>query len=191
MSLSIANAQIDLRHGYYSGAAGIFASSLAWFVAAGVAALLSPDRGVWALLIGGMLIHPVGLLICKLLGAPGRHSVGNPLASLAGASTVWLIASLPLAYVISRPWVDWFFPAMLLVIGGRYTVFATLYGMRLYWLLGVALIAAAMSLVSLSAPAAVGALTGATLEAVFAVICLLQHRRWTREQPASTSTPAP
>ena len=45
MSLSIANAQIDLRHGYYSGAAGIFASSLAWFVAAGVAALLSPDRG--------------------------------------------------------------------------------------------------------------------------------------------------
>ena len=33
--------------------------------------------------------------------------------------------------------------------------------------------------------------TGATLEVVFAVICLLQHRRWTREQPASTSTPAP
>lgn len=178
MGMSVSDAQADMRRGYYSGAAGILASAIAWSVAAGVAFSGPAEKAVLALLIGGMLIHPVGLAICKLLKARGAHTPGNPFGELAGASTFWLIFCLPLAYVLSRQDTGWFFAAMLLIIGGRYLVFATLYGMRLYWALGLALAAAGFVLGYLRATAPIGAATGAAIEAVFAMLFLVQHRRW-------------
>lgn len=180
MDMSISQAQTDMRQGYCSGADGILASALAWSVASGVAVAYSPQKAVIALLVGGMLIHPVGVLFGKLLGGRGTHAKGNPLALLAGASTFWLIFCLPLAYAISLQEPRWFFPAMLLVIGGRYLVFATLYGMRLYWALGLTLAAAGYALGFLAAPVHVGAIAGAAIEVVFAVIFLIRHRRWER-----------
>jgi hypothetical protein len=176
--MSISEAQVDMRQGYCSGGAGVLASALAWSVAAGVAVVGSTLNAVWVLFIGGMVIHPLGVLICKLLGARGGHTKGNPLGQLAGASTFWLIFCLPLTYALSLQELGWFFPAMLLVIGGRYLVFATLYGMRLYWVLGLALAAAGFVLGYLTAPAYVAAVAGASLEALFAAIFLLKHRRW-------------
>ncbi|WP_374473803.1 hypothetical protein [Arenimonas sp.] len=81
--MTVPQAQADMREGYYGGAAGILASALAWSVAAGYAFFATPGHAIWALLVGGMLIHPVGLLICKLLGARGAHTKGNPLCLLA------------------------------------------------------------------------------------------------------------
>ncbi|MCX6611158.1 MAG: hypothetical protein NTW74_09950 [Acidobacteria bacterium] len=180
MDFTILEAQVDMRRGYFSGAPGILASALAWSVAAWIAVFVSPQSAILALLVGGMLIHPVGLLICKMLGARGSHSKGNPLGELAGASTFWMIFSLPLAYGLGLQNAGWFFLAMLLVIGGRYLVFATLYGMRLYWGLGLALAAAAFALGPMLVPAPVGVIVGAVLETVFGVICLVMHRRWVR-----------
>lgn len=77
--MRISEAQRDMRQGYLSGGAGILASALAWSVAGGVAVFSSAQNAIWALLIGGMLIHPVGLLICKLLGSRGAHTKGNAL----------------------------------------------------------------------------------------------------------------
>lgn len=189
MDMSISEAQADMRRGYCCGGAGILASALAWSVAAGVAIFFPAPKAVWTLLAGGMLIHPVGVLICKLLRASGSHTKGNPLGQLAGASTFWLIFCLPLAYALSLQNPAWFFPAMLLIIGGRYLVFATLYGMRLYWVLGLALAGAGLALGYLSAPVRVAAFTGAALEAIFAVACLAQHRR--RLRPSNPFEPKP
>ena len=189
MDMSVTEAQSDMRQGYRSGATGILASALAWFTAAGVAALTSPQKGIWALLIGGMLIHPVGLLICKLLGSRGTHTKGNPFGLLAGASTFWLIFCLPIAYLLSARQSNLFFPAMLLIIGGRYLVFATIYGMRLYWALGLALAGAGFALANINATASVSALVGAVLETVFAIACLGQHRRWARPNTSFKPTP--
>lgn len=180
MEMTIAQAQSDMRQGYCSGATGILASSLAWFVAAGFAVLASPPQAVWALLVGGMLIHPVGLLLCKLVGSRSIHSKGNPLGLLAGASTFWLIFCLPIAYLLSLWQPGLFFPAMLLVIGGRYLVFSTIYGMRLYWALGLVLAGAGFALAALQATVFAGAVAGAVLEALFAIACMAQHRRWAR-----------
>jgi hypothetical protein len=52
-----------------------------------------------------------------------------------------MILSLPLACVASTVNIDWFFPSMLLVIGGRYLTFATIYGTRAYWVFGAAILA--------------------------------------------------
>lgn len=182
MDMSISEAQADMRRGYFSGGDGILASAIAWSVATAFAVSSSAQKAVWALLIGGMLIHPVSVVVCKLLGARGTHTKGNPLSQLAAASTFWLIFCLPLAYVLSLRKPEWFFPAMLLIIGGRYLVFATLYGMHLYWALGLALAAAGFALGYLAAPVHVAAATGAALEVIFGVICLVQHRRWMRDK---------
>lgn len=179
--MDISEAHRDMRVGYLSGAPGILASSLAWAAATGTAALASPQQAIWVLFIGGMLIHPAGLLIGKMLGASVTHTRGNPLAGLIGANTIWMIACLPLAYIASMQMIEWFFPAMLLIIGGRYLTFGTLYGMRLYWVLGFALIGAGFGLGVLAPAPVMSAGVGAALEFVFAIAAFTLHGRWAKQ----------
>lgn len=169
--------QRDMRAAYAGGGPGMFASALAWLTAGIVALQVSPERAVLALFAGGMLIHPVGVLLTKAIGHRGQHSHGNALGTLALETTVWLVLSMPLAYVVSLYRVDLFFPAMMLVIGGRYTTFATIYGTRVYWACGGALVAAAYALASLKAAPGPAALTGAAIEAAFAVWIVATARR--------------
>jgi hypothetical protein len=166
---SLADAQHDMRHAYAGGAPGMLVSASLWVAAGLVCVERSPERGVWTLLIGGALIHPLSVLVYKAIGRPGRHARGNPLASLAWASTLWLVLMLPLAYAASRLRIEWFFPAMLLVIGGRYLTFATLYGTRLYLACGAVLALAGWLLGQALAPPALAAFAGAGLEGLFAI----------------------
>lgn len=68
------------------------------------------------------------------------------------------------------------------MIGGRHLVFATIYGMRLYWGLGLALTGAACLLGILPGmvPAQAGVVAGAGIEMGFGVACLMVHRGWVR-----------
>jgi len=76
--------------------------------------------------------------------------------------------------------IAWFFPAMLLVIGGRYLTFHLLFGLRVYWLLGLTLAAAGYLLgTSLAAPV-VSAFVGASIEALFAAYILIGNARAAR-----------
>ena len=154
----------------------MFASALAWLAAGLVAAQVSPERAVLTLFAGGMLIHPAGVLLARALGRRGQHAHGNPLGTLALETTVWLVLSMPLAYVVSWYRVDLFFPAMLLVIGGRYATFATMFGTRVFWICGGALVAAAYALASLKATPATAAFSGAAIEAAFAVWIAVTNR---------------
>lgn len=176
VTTSIAEAQADMRAAYAGGGLGMLTSSLAWCTAGGVAWIESPSAAVIALLIGGVLIHPVATLLEKAVGRSASHAKGNPLASLAMASTAWLILSLPLAYVVSLYRTEWFFPAMLFVIGGRYLTFSTLFGSRIYLVCGAALAAAGVLLVKFHATAITGAFTGSAIEAIFAFL-ILRFRR--------------
>jgi len=164
----LADLQRDLREAYAGGGPGMFASALAWLAAGIVAVQVSPERAVLTLFAGGMLIFPVGVLLTKALGYRGQHAHGNPLGTLALETTVWLVLSMPIAYVVSLYRVDLFFPAMLLVIGGRYATFATMYGTRVYWICGGTLVAAAYALAALRAAPATAAFTGAAVETAFA-----------------------
>ncbi len=173
---TIQQAQKDFRFSYFGGAPGVLASALVWLTAGLVSIFRSPQQAVIALLVGGMLIHPVGLLITKVLGRSAKPAAGNPMTRLALETTAWLILSIPLVYVVSLYKIEWFFPAMLLVIGGRYAVFATMYGARTFWACGGALAAAAYVLVKINAGPTAGAFTGAAIEAVFAMVVFAQAR---------------
>jgi hypothetical protein len=66
---------------------------------------------------------------------------------------------------------------MLLVIGGRYLVFATIFGMRSYWALGLALAAAGFGLAWRGAGPLPIVAAGAGIELGFAMVGLVRHRR--------------
>jgi hypothetical protein len=166
-----------MRSAYLDGAPGVLVSGLVWAVAGCVAVWVSPQRAVWALFIGGAFIHPLAVLLTRLLGCSGRHAPGNPLGPLGMATTFWMIMMLPLAYGVSLLRIDLFFPAMLLVIGGRYFCFHTLYGKRLYWVLGATLALASYALIGLNASVALGGFAGAVIEVVFACVLLAGARR--------------
>jgi len=173
---TVAQAQADMRVGYLSGAPGVAVSATAWLVAAGVALAATPTAATWALLIGGAFIHPVSILVTKLLGSPGTHATANPMAGLALESTFWLLAGIAIALGAQALQPEWFFPAMLLLIGGRYLTFQTIYGIRLYWLLGAVLCGAGILLVLLRVPVFAGALTGGLLELAFAAALYTRAR---------------
>ena len=168
-STSVAEAQRDMRAGYYGGAPGMLASALVWLVAGGIAVTGTPAQAILALFVGGMGIHPVGVVLARALGRPGAHTRGNPLGALALESTGVLLLGFPLAYVVAQAHQTWFFPAMLLVIGGRYLTFATLYGMRVYWACGARLAVTGFLLVAMQAPFHWGAFAGAAIEGAYAL----------------------
>lgn len=172
MPTTFPEAQADMRSAYLAGAPGVFASALAWIAAAAVAMTVSTKAATYTLLIAGAFIFPVGVILAKALGAAGKHQSGNPLGTLAMEGTFWMLAGIAVAYGVSLVKPEWFFVAMLFVIGGRYLTFQTLYGLKIYWLLGAVLCAAALAGVFLRLPAAVCAAAGALIEVVFAVILL-------------------
>jgi hypothetical protein len=161
---SIQSAQQDMRTAYLGGATGMLVSGLVWLTAGLVGWQLSVKASVLTLFFGGMLIHPLGVLLDKVCGRTGQHSQGNPLAALALESTVLLFIGLFIAFVAVQAHPDWFYPIMLLTIGGRYLLFQTLYGLRVYWLVGgVLLVTGALCLV-FKAPFVTGAFAGGGIE---------------------------
>ncbi|MCQ3937227.1 MAG: hypothetical protein DPW18_09290 [Chloroflexi bacterium] len=180
--MNISDAQKDMRYDYLGGGVGMFVSGMVWLVAGIIAITGETDRAIWALLIGGVLISPISDLITKALGRPSKSVPGNPLVTLAMESTVWLIFCLPLAYALAQANPMWFFPAMLLIIGGRYFTFSTVFGMRIYWLCGLLLAAAGAALVMLNVPFGVQPFAGTVIEIVLAPFVFLRGRK--EERPS-------
>jgi hypothetical protein len=167
--MSIADAQQDMRDAYYGGATGAVTSATAWLAAALVATFVSPVAGILTLIVAGMFIFPASVVLCKVIGRPGKHRKDNPLAPLAIESTIWMLLSIFVAIGVALYRVEWFFPAMLLIIAGRYLTFSTLYGLRLYWAFAATLAVSALPLVILEAPAVSGAFAGALVEFAYAI----------------------
>lgn len=174
---NIANAQADLRRGYADGALGVLASGTVWMAAALVAFLVSSQTAIWTLFFGGMLIHPLGLLMAKLVGVPGSHSKQNPLGKLIMEGTIFMLMCIPLALLLSLQNHAWFFQGMLLIIGGRYLTFATLYGIKTYWILGAVLGAAAFALFFFNGNPAISALSGSMIEIGFGIFLFLSYKK--------------
>jgi len=184
-TLTVAAAQQDMRTAYLGGAPGLFVSGTVWIIAGLVCLWKSPHDAVWALYAGGVLIHPLSVLLTRLLGRTGKHAAGNPLGMLAFASTIWMILMLALAYGIALWRIELFFPAMLCVIGGRYLTFGTIFGTKLFWVCGALLALAGWQLARLGVAPAVGAFAGGAIEIVFGIIVLSSLRRHANAAPAS------
>jgi hypothetical protein len=162
--------QSEIRREHYDGAPGVLTSALAWLTSSAVCFVVGPLQGVWALLVGGALIYPVSTLLTRIWVKPGAAPSPNPLNQLAGASTMWLIACCFMAYGLYHLHPELFFPAMMLTIGCRYAVFATVFGLKAYWVLGIALVAASLLSFFLWLAPPASALVGGLVELAMAFV---------------------
>lgn len=174
---TIIDAQKDMRNAYFDGVPGVVSSGSVWLIAGIAALMFKPMTGILTLIFGGMLIFPLSVLLCKLLGRSGKHHKDNPLAALAIEGTFWMLLSIPVAVAASFYKLELFFPAMLMVIAGRYLTFNTLYGSRVFWVFSVCLVVAAMALVFLKSSVYVGGITGGLVELLFALVIYIRVRR--------------
>ena len=162
--------QSQVRREHYDGAPGVLTSALVWLSASGVCFLVGTLQGVWALLIGGAMIYPISSLLTRVWVKPDASASRNPLNQLAGASTVWLIACCIMAYGLYHLRPELFFPAMMATIGCRYAVFATIFGLTVYWVLGLALVIAAFLSFFLWLSPPISALVGGLVELAFSFV---------------------
>lgn len=175
--MNILDAQKDMRYGYLGGGVGMFVSGVVWLISGIIALNGEPNQAIWTLLIGGALISPVSGIVTKILGRPDKAAPGNPFVPLAMEGTIWLIFGSLIAYGISQMNSQWFYPAMLLTIGGRYLTFSTIYGMRIYWVCGALLAMAGFALVMLTVPFNIQPFTGAFIEIILAPFIFIRGRK--------------
>jgi hypothetical protein len=170
------DAQNDMNFSYFGGGTGALVSGLVWCIAGTAALLYSNETSMLTLFFGGMFIHPLAMLLSKVLKRSGKHNPKNPLGKLALESTIILFVGLFLAFYVAELQVEWFYPIMLMVIGVRYLVFNTLYGIKTYWVLGGGLIVSGMLCILLGANFIVGAFVGGVTEIVFSFVIFMQAK---------------
>ena len=170
------DAQKDMNFAYCGGATGVLVSGLVWCIAGIVALLYSNQSSMLTLFFGGMFIFPLSMLLAKILKRPGNHDPRNPLSKLALESTIVLFVGLFLAFTVARLQAEWFYPIMLLIIGVRYLLFNSLYGLKVYWLLGLILMFSGAACMVFNAEFVIGAFIGGITEILFSVI-ILNHSK--------------
>lgn len=174
--MQIGEAQKDMQDAYLGGGSGVLVSGLVW-MAAGIYAMYGSKQDTFIVFfIAGIFIHPIGVLVDKLFGRRGSHVKENPLGYLAMESTAILLTGLFIIYSLSQTLLDWLFPIMLLIIGVRYLLFQTLFGMKIYWILGLALMAAGYIGMESNQPFHTFGIVGGVIEIVFSIVIILMDR---------------
>jgi hypothetical protein len=175
--MHLREAQRDMRRAYVNGGVGIFVSGLVWVIAGAVTFYVDLFSGMATLFFGGMLIHPLSLFLARRVFYRGKARAPNPLEMLALQSTAFLIIGVAIAYLVSGTYGDWFFAITLMAVGARYLVFQTVYGMRLYVMLGLALIAISALGFWLSVTPAFVAFAGGATELLTSAFILMPAKR--------------
>lgn len=174
--MTFEDAQHDMNRSYFGGGAGVFVSGCVWCIAGIAAMLFTNQSSMLTLFFGGMLIHPLATLLSKCLKRSGKHDPKNPLGKLALESTIILFVGLFIAFHVAGLKVEWFYPIMLMVIGVRYLVFNTLYGVKIYWVLGGFLMFSGVLCILLGGNFVIGAFVGGVTEIVFSVVIFMQTK---------------
>jgi len=170
--------QRDMCRAYVNGGLGVLVSGIVWIVAGLVTQNISLQAGMVALFFGGMAIHPLSLLLEKLIYKREKAIASNPLEMLALQTTPFLIIGLVIGFVISDTHANWFFAIALLAVGARYLVFQTIYGIPLYIILGAVLIAVGfVSIWFLRLPPYQVAIAGGAIELLFSAAILRRPER--------------
>lgn len=140
--MQIADAQREVRTVFQGGFIGGLVSGTLWAVSTALATIQSPRQGIIALTLGGVLIFPITSLLSRLTHGRGSLSKENPMDQLATQVAFTVPFALPVVAGAALYKLNWFYPAMLVIVGAHYLPFAFLYGMRSFLVLGGAMIGA-------------------------------------------------
>ena len=170
-TLTIAEAQRDVRVTFHAGFPGHLVVAAIWFASAALATWGSVRAGIVTLVFGGMFIFPLTQLVLRTMGRPASLSKGHPMNALAMQTAFIVPLCLPLIGAAALHHVAWFYPAFMIVVGVHYLPFVTLYGMRSFAVLGAILLSAGLLIgLCVPSPFALGGWFAALLFLVFAFI---------------------
>jgi hypothetical protein len=130
--MTVAEAQREVRGVFLGGFVGTLVSSFFWLVSAALGTWTSPRNGIIALVVGGPLIFPVTQMLLRVAGRRASLSRENPMGQLATQIAFTIPLCFPLVAAVALHRLNWFYPAMMVVVGMHYLPFVFLYGMPLF-----------------------------------------------------------
>jgi hypothetical protein len=139
--MHIEDAQREVRSVYIGGFWGQLVSSVIWLVSAALGTWVTPKASILAVIIGGFFIFLLTQMLLRLSGRPASVSKENPFHYLGMQVAFVLPLSMLLLVPVALYRLNWFFPALIILLGAHYLPFATLYGMRMFLALAGILIA--------------------------------------------------
>jgi hypothetical protein len=93
---------------------------------------LGHSKSVYSDVIGGFFIFPLTQMLLRLSGRRTSVSKENPFNSLGMQVAFVLPFSTLLLVPVGLYSLNWFFPALMVLLGAHYLPFATFYGMRMF-----------------------------------------------------------
>ena len=178
--MKIADAQQEMRTRFVGGWYGQLASGVLWLASASLAVWSSPRTAIATLIVGGFFIFPLTELFVRLGGERAVLSPTNSLRHLAMQVAFVLPLSMPLLLPVGLYRLNWFYPALMILLGAHYLPFVTLYGMRMFAALAALLVSGGVVIAMyFSSSFSVGAwFTGVTLLAFAGVGKTLAEHEW-------------
>jgi hypothetical protein len=183
--MDIGDAQREVRTRFVGGFYGQLVSGVLWLVSAGLATWSTPRAAITMLVIGGFFIFPATELLIRVAGGRSPLSAQNSLRDLGMQVAFVLPFSMPLLLPIGQYRLNWFYPALMVLLGAHYLPFVFLYGMRMFAVLSAVIVGGGLVIAMYwSSSFSVGAwYTGAML-VLFAVVGRTTIRREAREGAA-------
>jgi len=138
--MNIVDAQRENRIRFSGGFYGQAVSGLLWLVSASFASWGSPRTAITAVVAGGFFIFPITELLVRTIGSRLKLDRRNSLPHLGMQVAFVLPFSMPLLLPVSLYQLNWFYPALMILLGAHYLPFVFLYGMRMFAVLAAALL---------------------------------------------------
>ncbi len=138
--MDIQDAQREVRSVYIGGFTGQLVSSAIWLLSAALGTWVTPKASILTVVIGGFFIFALTQMLLRLSGRRASVSQDNQFNSLGMQVAFVLPFSMLLLLPVGLYRLNWFFPALLILVGAHYLPFATLYGMRMFLSLAAILI---------------------------------------------------
>jgi hypothetical protein len=139
--MNLADAQRENRARFSGGFHGQLVSGILWLGSASLATWSTPRAAITFAVVGGFLIFPVTELLVRTVGSRMQLSRENPLPQLGMQVAFVLPASMPLLLPVGLYRLNWFYPALMVLLGAHYLPFVFLYGMPMFAVLGGLLVA--------------------------------------------------
>lgn len=169
--MHVEDAQVEVRRVYIGGFWGQLVSSAIWLAAAALGTWVSPKAAILTVVVGGFFIFPLTQLLLRFSGRRARVGRDNPFHWLGMQVALVLPLSMLLLVPVGLYRLNWFFPALMILVGAHYLPFASLYGMRMFLLLSGMLVVSGMVIALwFSASFSLGAWIAGALLFVFAWI---------------------
>lgn len=188
--MDIEKAQWEMRTRFGGGLYGQLVSGVLWLLSAGLGTWRSPRAAITTLILGGFFIFPITEALVRLVGRKGPLSPANSLRYLGMQAAFVLPLSMPLLLPVGLYRLNWFYPAMMVLLGAHYLPFVFLYGMRMFGALAALLVGGGI-VIAMYVPGSfsVGAwATGAVL-LLFAAAGAAIVRHETRSSPTHVGRP--